>query len=240
MKALVIQSSDKQSHHHSHMEVLPTLPSVLELPTTTVAKETIIPFTGELLRQTDSLERMNISLATTDAREVYQELQKIRYSIEMAVQSTQIGSDIVEAKLSPVSLKNVPRLVKVGVSIEHDEEHVTNENINTILLPNESRWQSNSPTSMDIPPFPASHAHDSTAISRPKKSDHEELPSSLLVVGNAQKYSIIQTKAKDRQIAKSTKRSIFQSQREYGEVYVRHRVNFLRFNIRLKKFFPYL
>lgn len=118
--------------------------------------------------------------------------------------------------------------MKVGVSIEHDEEQITNENINTIRLPNE--------TSMDIPSFPASHARDSTAISRPKKSDHEELPSSLSIVGNAQKYSIIQTKAKDRQIAKSTKRSIFQSQREYGEVYVRHRVNFLRFNIRLKLF----
>ena len=56
-------------------------------------------------------------------------------------------------------------------------------------------------------------------------TDHEEQPSpTLSVVGNAKKYSITQTNAKHQQAAISTQRSIFHSRRDYGEVYVRHKV----------------
>jgi hypothetical protein len=121
--------------------------------------------------------------------------------------------------------------MKRGVTIEHDEEHITSGNINTIYLPNESRWQSSSIVAMDSSLFSVNQVHDSAAVTPSKTSDHEELPPSLSIVGNTQKYSITQIKAKDRQIGKSTKRTIFQSQREYGEVYVRHRVKSFSFNI---------
>jgi hypothetical protein len=107
-QGLVIRASDEQLHHDSHIQILPISPHVLELPLTTVVEEktsknvleqTMLPVTGELLKQTDSLERMNMSLVTTDAREVYQELKKIRYSIEMAAENPQITS----ADLLPVS-----------------------------------------------------------------------------------------------------------------------------------------
>ncbi|CAF1554945.1 unnamed protein product, partial [Rotaria sp. Silwood1] len=55
----------------------------------------------------------------------------------------------------------------------------------------------------------------------PNNSEH--LSSPLTIVGNVEKYSIIQRKSKDRKIATSTQRSIPQSKREYGEVYIRHR-----------------
>ena len=61
----------------------------------------------------------------------------------------------------------------------------------------------------------------------------EERPSPLLLVGNAKKYSIIQTKATDRQTAIPTQRSIFHSRRDYGEVYVRHKVHSLTLHIPL-------
>jgi hypothetical protein len=66
----------------------------------------IIPVTSEVLVPTDSKERMNISLATTDAKELYQELQKIRNSIEITFESTQIPPDVIDHQSPPVSRKN--------------------------------------------------------------------------------------------------------------------------------------
>jgi len=63
----------------------------------------MIPATGKLLAQASSIERMNISLVTTDAKELYEELQKMRYSIGMAFESTQISSDMEGDKTRPVS-----------------------------------------------------------------------------------------------------------------------------------------
>jgi hypothetical protein len=63
----------------------------------------MIPATGKLLAQASSIERMNISLVTTDAKELYEELQKMRYSIGMAFESTQIPSDMEGDKPRPVS-----------------------------------------------------------------------------------------------------------------------------------------
>lgn len=123
--------------------------------------------------------------------------------------------------------------VKSGISIEHSEE-----SFNTIRLPTQNRWQSNSIVAMNSSLFPANTILDSTAIPSPDELDlttsHEERSSPLLVVGNAKKYSIEHTKAKDQQIAKPTQRSIFHSRRDYGEVYVRHKVNSRIVNIQFE------
>ncbi len=125
--------------------------------------------------------------------------------------------------------------MKSGIIIEQDEEHITAETINAIRLPGQNRRQSNSIVAMNSSLFSTHNILDSTAIFPPKTveitSDHKELSSPLSLVGNAKKYSITQAKAKDRQIAKLTQRSILQSRRDYGEVYVRHRVNYFIFNI---------
>ncbi len=125
--------------------------------------------------------------------------------------------------------------VKSDVTIDHDEEYM-----NTIRLPSQSYWRTNSVVAMDSSLFSTDSIFDSSNILPPKsvdiKSDHEERSSPLLLVGNPKKYSITQTKVKGRQMAKSTERSIFHSQRDYAEVYVRHRVNYLTFNIHSKPF----
>jgi hypothetical protein len=125
--------------------------------------------------------------------------------------------------------------IKSGVTIEYDEERITPKDINTIRLPSQNRWRSNSIEAVNSSLFPANNIPDSTASSPPKTvditSDHGKLSSPLLLVGNPKKYSITQTKAKDQQIAKSVQQSTFHSQRDYGEVYVRHRVNYFICNI---------
>jgi hypothetical protein len=153
----------------------------------------MIPAISELIPQIDSKEQINISLITTDAKELYQELQQMRYSIAMAFENTQIVSDIVET-----------------------------ENIHRIRIP--SQRQLDSIERMNS----ADNIHDSKTDMI--TSDHKKLS----LVGNAEKYSITQKKAQDRQIAQSTQRSSFRSQREYGEVYVRHRVKSFTFIIQLK------
>jgi hypothetical protein len=67
------------------------------------SEKTMISATGELVAQNDSRERMNISLVTRDAKELYEELKKMRYSIEMAFENTEISSDMVDGKPRPVS-----------------------------------------------------------------------------------------------------------------------------------------
>ncbi len=67
--------------------------------------QTSMSMTGELLAKVDPVERMNISLITTDAKDLYHELQKMRYSIEMAFESTQLPLDVEDGKAIPVSRK---------------------------------------------------------------------------------------------------------------------------------------
>ena len=51
------------------------------------------------------------------------------------------------------------------------------------------------------------------------------------MVGNAKKYSITQAKAREQQTAKLTQRSMFYSRRDYGEVFVRNKVDiFIDYN----------
>ncbi len=76
---------------------------VEERKNTTVLEQTMIPAISELVPQIDSREQINMSLITTDAKELYQELQQMRYSIVMAFENTQIVSDIVDTKRRLVS-----------------------------------------------------------------------------------------------------------------------------------------
>lgn len=112
---LVIHSSDKQLHHTSQTQVLPISSHVSESSFTTVFEETkskpileqiMTSVTGKLLAQTDSMEQMNLSLVTTDAKELYEELQKMRYSIDTAFENTQVPADVEDKKSPSVSENN--------------------------------------------------------------------------------------------------------------------------------------
>jgi hypothetical protein len=114
-QGLLIRSSKELVHHESQTQVLPISPHVIESTFTISTKEKksnnapeqmIIPVTSEVLVPTDSKERMNVSLATTDAKELYQELQKIRNSIEITFESTQIPPDVIDHQSPAVSRKN--------------------------------------------------------------------------------------------------------------------------------------
>jgi hypothetical protein len=122
--------------------------------------------------------------------------------------------------------QQVPIPAKRGNTIEHDEDHVETEN----RIPSQRRLDSIERMNSSL--FSTNNIHDSTTDMI--TSDHKKLSSPLALVGNAEKYSISQKKAQDRQIAQSTQRSSFRSQREYGEVYVRHRVKSFTFIIQLK------
>jgi hypothetical protein len=126
--------------------------------------------------------------------------------------------------------------VQSSISIEHSEA-----SINTIRLPSQNRRESNSIVSMNSSLFPPNTILDSKVISSPDEFDlttsHEEQSSPLLVVGNAKKYSITQTQVKHQQTAIPTQRSIFHSRRDYGEVYVRHKVTSQILNIQFESLF---
>ena len=114
--------------------------------------------------------------------------------------------------------------VKSTVSIEDLEDE-----INTIRLPGAIGRRSNPTEALDSALFPTETPLDPTSISFSETpspvSHHERAPAELLLVGNARKYSIHESEAKNRQVPTLTQRSIFRCTRDYGEVYVRHRVN---------------
>lgn len=105
------------------------------------------------------------------------------------------------------------------MTTEDDEEHVQSDDVQLVRIPSQSQLQSGSMQSI----------RSSLQTSKPTQDSTNDLTpvgrrTSLSIVGNARKYSIEQQKSKQRQIANSTQRSITQSERKYGEVYVRHRV----------------
>ncbi|CAF3503908.1 unnamed protein product [Rotaria sordida] len=232
-QGLLILSSNKQTYNDTHFQILPISTHLSESSIITIAEEkkikniskqiTIEPAISKLIPSIDSVEQTKVSLVTTNAKELYQELEKIKYSIETAFESTQQTSDIVDDKIPP----KIPLPMKRGVTIEHNEEYNTVETIHKIRVPNQSRLQSNSIAAMNSSLIPINDILDSNSISSSKiidiPNDSKYLPSPLTIVGNVEKYSVIERKSKHRQIATSTQRSISQSKRKYGEVYVRHR-----------------
>ncbi|CAF5045205.1 unnamed protein product [Rotaria sp. Silwood1] len=112
--------------------------------------------------------------------------------------------------------------MKIYVEIEHDEEYHTTDSIHKTCVPSQSRLQSNSIVAMNS-------SSSSKIVDMPNNSEHQSSP--LTIVGNVKKYSIIERKSKDRKIVISIQRSIPQLKREYGKVYIQHRINVFIFNI---------
>ncbi|CAF0967334.1 unnamed protein product [Adineta steineri] len=211
---------EEQSYDKSHVLQLPYSAVVEQRQSTSISEPTKQLVTGELIPQIDSVERTKTSFVTTDSKELYQTLQKMKYSIEIALEGTQQTSNIEDSKYS----LSVPKPVRSGISIEHDEELARTDDIHIIRIPTQSQLQLNSTEGTYSSLVSTNNILDSTIISPLKEidiitSDHKKLS----VVGNAKKYSILHKKANDRQIATTTQRSIIQTQREYGEVYTRNR-----------------
>lgn len=112
--SLVIFPSDEELQHTSQTQILPISAHISESSLTSIFERTKSESTleqiptsvsAQLLVPTSSKEQINVSLVTTDAKELYEELEKIRYSIEMAFEDTQIPSDTEDGKTSPVSEK---------------------------------------------------------------------------------------------------------------------------------------
>ncbi|CAF4717126.1 unnamed protein product, partial [Rotaria sp. Silwood1] len=105
----IILSSNTQTHSDTHIQIIPVLTHLSKSPTMTIAEEkqiknishqtTIKPAISESIPKIDSVEQINLSLVTTNAKELYQELQKMKYSIEMIFENTQQVSDIVDVKV---------------------------------------------------------------------------------------------------------------------------------------------
>ena len=117
------------------------------------------------------------------------------------------------------SFQAVPSALTVDKTIESGEEHVQSDDVHVVRIPSQNRLQSGSMQSFQ----------SSSQTSRPAQDSANDLTTVgrrtfLSIVGNARKYSIEQKKSKQRQIANSTHRSVTQSERQYGEVYVRHQV----------------
>ena len=130
---------------------------------------------------------------------------------------------------------------KRGITIEHDDKRNTSEDVNQIRIPSQSQRQSDSVIFMNSSLFsrkeilrsPVTFSSESVNIAY----DREHLSLPPLAIENTENYVIIPEKTKDQQIEISTGRSIFHSQRNYGEVYVRHRVNFLHAEYLITNFF---
>ncbi|CAF0923023.1 unnamed protein product [Adineta ricciae] len=192
----------EQSHHHAPMQIVPTLSSVIE--------------SAHSFMRNDPLEPTDKPLSSMNANELYQELQQLKYSIATAFDHERPTSTTPQMKRSPA----VPVPLTVDLTIEDGDEHVQSDDVHVVRIPSQNRLQSGSMqsfrSSFQTSESTQDSANDLTAIG------HRTL---LSIVGNARKYSIDQQKSKQRQIANSTHRSVTQSERQYGEVYVRHQLS---------------
>ncbi|CAF3823149.1 unnamed protein product [Rotaria sp. Silwood1] len=126
----IILSSNTQTHSDTHIQIIPVLTHLSKSPTMTIAEEkqiknishqtTIKPAISESIPKIDSVEQINLSLVTTNAKELYQELQKMKYSIEMIFENTQQVSDIVDVKVLSFVDVNSPKS-------NSDEQRAKNE-----------------------------------------------------------------------------------------------------------------
>ncbi|CAF0920812.1 unnamed protein product [Adineta ricciae] len=191
----------EQSHHNAPIQIVPTLSNVIESTRSVMIN--------------DSLEPTDKPLSSMNANELYQELQQLKYSIASAFDhelTTSITPDIKSSSAVPLALT-------VDMTIEDSEEHVQSDDVHVVRIPSQNRLQSGSMQSF----------RSSFQTSKPTQDSTNDLTAvgrrtSLSIVGNARKYSIEQQKSKQRQIANSTHRSVRQSERQYGEVYVRHQL----------------
>ncbi|UJR31391.1 hypothetical protein I4U23_018885 [Adineta vaga] len=188
-----------EEQHNLSIQVLPTLSNVVE--------SLYLPVTNELISQNDLIQTIDTTLSTTNAKELYEELQKLRYSIVTAFEN---NLDVKRSPVVPLPQKNV-------IAIEHDEEHVQTDEVHIVRIPSQSRLRLNS----------VKESHSSlltTETANKSATDLKQVLPSLSIVGNVRKYTLVQKKANNQQTTNSTQRSITQSERQFGDVYVRHRL----------------
>jgi hypothetical protein len=115
--------------------------------------------------------------------------------------------------------------MKFGTAIDNEREHVPFEANQMHRLSTQTYRQSNSMLSMSRSlSIENTDAHVERNLSD-RLIDHERtLSSSLRLVGNAKTYSLVRNDARTRQLLDNAERSTVLSQRDYGDVYVRHRV----------------
>lgn len=228
-QSFVVDSFSISSQQKLPMQILPTLPYVLrssfiigtgEMRAENVSEPMFTSVPAAASIPEDSTEKINVRSATITAEELYQELQQIRNSIDIAFEGSRTSFGDIDDPRQSVTVKS-------RVSIEHLED--------TIHLPDAIRLRSNSLEAPNSVLLAKETSLDPTFTSFSETpsptSDHDRTPPELLLVGNARKYSIREMEANDQQVPTLTKRSIFHSTRDYGEVYVRHRVNSIRRNI---------
>ena len=116
LQSLSIPLSNEFTRQESRTRILPMFTHVLQ-PSFTISKqdepdektseEVMIPVTGEVLIPVESEESMNISMVMTDAKELYQELEQMRNSIEIAFESAEISAvEVRDDQPQPVSEKD--------------------------------------------------------------------------------------------------------------------------------------
>ena len=102
----VIQSSAEELHRSDRSQVLPTVSKISDSSLTSVTLEKtksldIVFATSQII---DSKKHQShIVVPSTDAKKLYQELEKIRYSIDSALENLQTPSDSTENKTDTVN-----------------------------------------------------------------------------------------------------------------------------------------
>jgi len=102
----VIQSSAEELHRSDRSQVLPTVSKISDSSLTSVTLEKtksldIVFATSQII---DSKKHQShIVVPSTDAKKLYHELEKIRYSIDSALENLQTPSDSTENKTDTVN-----------------------------------------------------------------------------------------------------------------------------------------
>lgn len=102
----VIQSSAEELHRPDRSQVLPTVSKISDSSLTSVTLEKtksldIVFATSQII---DSKKHQShIVVPSTDAKKLYHELEKIRYSIDSALENLQTPSDSTENKTDTVN-----------------------------------------------------------------------------------------------------------------------------------------
>ena len=180
---------------------------------------------SENLQETSHVQILPVvsrgKLTTTDTRSTARTKETVAVPIIDAVQAQIEGA--VDSSTEPLSTKLLfEELQQMSDSIElaydasptaSDPDEQTSatldeEHDQTSILPN------------------LVQRHSSTTVLFPRDQRTSDSSTHLKRVGNVQKYAISLTRANERRLAKMGQRWIDPSQRDYGEVFVRHRVSF--------------
>lgn len=86
-------STEQELYQDSHTAMLPVSPRLSESTTKTWVEpqenKIVSDFVGKLIPKMDSTENIQLSLVTTNAKELYEELEKMKYTFEIAFDNVQ-------------------------------------------------------------------------------------------------------------------------------------------------------